>query len=230
MSRDIYSSLSGATAAQYQMDLIAQNVANANTNGYKELRVAFELEGSGFGPLGQTMAGESETAANMSNGAIQIDKDPNHLALQGEGFFVVSNAGKEMLTRAGAFQRDEEGQLVTADGHILMGDGGPVEVPIEEEFRVANDGRIFGSESGELGQIRIVNVEDVTPVGSSLWQADSPMVESKATVLQGALEGSNVNPLRAMVELIEASRMFEAYQKAMQSSDELDQKLIQMGG
>jgi flagellar basal body rod protein FlgG len=230
MSRDIYSSLSGATAAQYQMDLIAQNVANANTNGYKELRVAFELEGSGYGPLGQVMTGEAETAANMSNGSIKIDKDPNHLALQGEGFFVVSSSGKEMLTRAGAFQRNEEGQLVTTGGHTLMGDGGPVEIPIEEEFRVANDGRIFGSESGELGQIRIVNVEDVTPVGSSLWNADSPMVESEATVLQGALEGSNVNPLRAMVELIEASRMFEAYQKAMQASDELDQKLIQMGG
>jgi flagellar basal body rod protein FlgG len=55
-------------------------------------------------------------------------------------------------------------------------------------------------------------------------------LESQATVMQGALEGSNVNPLRAMVELIEASRMFEAYQKAMQSSDELYQKLIQMGG
>jgi flagellar basal-body rod protein FlgF len=230
MSRDIYSSLSGATAAQYQMDLVAQNVANANTNGYKELRVAFELEGSGYGPLGQVMTGEAETAPNMSNGSIKIDKDPNHLALQGEGFFVVSGGGKEMLTRAGAFQRNQEGQLVTTDGRLLMGDGGAVEIPIDEDFRVTNDGRIFGSESGELGQIRIVNVEDVTPVGSSLWRADSPMVESEATVMQGALEGSNVNPLRAMVELIEASRMFEAYQKAMQSSDELDQKLIQMGG
>jgi flagellar basal-body rod protein FlgF len=230
MSADIYASLSGATAAQYQMDLIAQNVANANTNGYKELRVAFELEGSGYGPLGQVMAGESETSPNMANGAIRIDKDPNHLALQGEGFFVVSGGGKEMLTRAGAFQRNEDGNLVTTSGHLLMGESGPIEIPIEEEFRVVNDGTVFGSESGELGQIQIVNVTDVKPVGSSLWQALSPMEESEATVMQGALEGSNVNPLRAMVELIEASRMFEAYQKAMQSSDELDQKLIQMGG
>lgn len=230
MSADIYASLSGATAAQYQMDLIAQNVANANTNGYKELRVAFELEGSGYGPLGQVMAGASETAPNMANGPIRIDKDPNHLALQGEGFFVVSGGGKEMLTRAGAFQRNEDGNLITSNGHLLMGDSGPIEIPIDEEFRVVNDGTVFGSESGELGQIQIVNVTDVKPVGSSLWQALSPMTESDATVMQGALEGSNVNALRAMVELIEASRMFEAYQKAMQSSDELDQKLIQMGG
>jgi len=212
------------------MDLIAQNVANANTNGYKELRVAFELEGSGYGPLGQVMAGESETAPNMSNGAIQIDKDPNHLALQGEGFFVVSAGGKEMLTRAGAFQRTQEGNLVTTDGHLLMGEGGPIEIPDDEEFRVVNDGRVFGTKSGELDQIQIVNVNSVKPIGSSLWKAEGPLLESQATVMQGALEGSNVNPLRAMVELIEASRMFEAYQKAMQSSDELDQKLIQMGG
>ena len=230
MSRDIYSSLSGATAAQYQMDLIAQNVANANTNGYKELRVAFEQEGSGFGPLGQVMAGEAETAPDMRNGSIRIDKDPNHLALQGEGFFVVGADGRELLTRAGAFERNEEGQLLTTDGHLLLGDGGPIEIPIEEEFRVANDGRVFASESGEVGKIRIVNVDDVTPIGSALWRADSPMEASEAQVIQGALEGSNVNPLRAMVELVEASRMFEAYQKAMQASDELDQKPNQMGG
>ena len=87
MSRDIYSSLSGATAAQFQMDLIAQNVANANTTGYKELRAAFELEGAGFGPLGQTQTAESETRPDMRSGSIRIDRDPNHLALQGRGFF-----------------------------------------------------------------------------------------------------------------------------------------------
>ena len=86
MSRDIYSSLSGATAAQYQMDLIAQNVANANTTGYKELRAAFELDGNGMGPLGQVQTRESETRADMRNGSIRIDRDPNHLALQGDGF------------------------------------------------------------------------------------------------------------------------------------------------
>jgi len=230
MSRDIYSSLSGATAAQYQMDLIAQNVANANTNGYKELRVAFEQEGSGFGPLGQVMTGEAETSPDMRNGSIRIDKDPNHLALQGEGFFVVGANGRELLTRAGAFERNDEGYLLTTDGHVLLGEGGPIEIPIEEEFRVANDGRVFASESGEIGKIRIVDVDDVTPIGSALWRPDAPMRESEAQVIQGALEGSNVNPLRAMVELVEASRMFEAYQKAMQASDELDQKLNQMGG
>jgi flagellar basal body rod protein FlgG len=230
MSRDIYSSLSGATAAQYQMDLIAQNVANANTVGYKEFRVAFKQEGSGFGPLGQVMTGRAETKADMSNGSIRIDNDPNHLALQGDGFFVVEADGRELLTRAGAFQRNQEGQLITGDGHTLLGESGAIEVPIEEEFRVANDGRIYGSVSGEIDKIRIVSARDVTPIGSSLWRADSPMTESEAEVIQGALEGSNVNPLRAMVELIEASRMFEVYQKAMQASDELDQKLNQMGG
>jgi len=230
MSRDIYSSLSGARAAQYQMDLIAQNVANANTNGYKELRVAFEQEGSGFGPLGQTMTAESETRADMRNGSIRIDRDPNHLALQGEGFFVVSANGRELLTRAGAFQRNEEGQLLTSDGHVLLGEGGAIEIPPEEDFRVANDGRVFTDESGEIGKIRIVDVDQVTPIGSSLWRADTPMENSEAEVIQGALESSNVNPLRAMVELVEASRMFEAFQKAMQASDELDSKLNQMGG
>lgn len=229
MSRDIYSSLSGATAAQYQMDLIAQNVANANTNGYKELRVAFELDGNGFGPLGQVQTRESETRSDMRSGSIRVDKDPNHLALQGEGFFVVSANGRELLTRAGAFQRNEEGQLITEAGHTLMGEGGAIEVPPEEEFRVGNDGRIYGSESGELGKIKIVDAENVTQIGGGLWKAEGPLKEADAEVIQGALESSNVDPIRAMVELIEASRMFEAYQKAMQASDELDEKLNRMG-
>jgi len=229
MSRDIYSSLSGATAAQYQMDLIAQNVANANTNGYKELRAAFELDGNGMGPLGQVQTRESETRSDMRSGSIRIDQDPNHLALQGEGFFVVSANGREMLTRAGSFHRNDDGEILTEAGHLLMGDGGPIDVPVDEQFRVANDGRVFGSKSGELGQIRLVNADNVTQVGGGLWRADSPMMESDAQVVQGALETSNVDPIRAMVELVEASRLFEAFQKAMQASDELDQKLNRMG-
>ena len=123
------------------------------------------------------------------------DKDPNHLALQGEGFFVVSANGRELLTRAGAFQRNEEGQLITEAGHPLMGEGGAIEIPPEEEFRVGNDGRVYGSESGELGKIKIVDAEKVTQIGGGLWKAEGPLKEANAEVIQGALEASNVDPI-----------------------------------
>jgi flagellar basal-body rod protein FlgF len=89
---------------------------------------------------------------------------------------------------------------------------------------------IIASESGEVGKFDIVMADDISPMGGGLWRANSGIREADASVIQGALEGSNVDSMRAMVELIEASRYFEAYQKTMQTSDEMDAKLIQMGG
>ena len=230
MSGDIYASLSGASAALYQMDVLSQNVANMNTPAYKELRVTFSLEGSGDGSLGQAYAMPTEAIPDFRNGAIQVDNDPLHFALKGEGFFSVDTGQDSLLTRVGAFMRDQDGFLVTADGHRVLGEGGPVEIPPDESFRVLEDGTIMGDQSGELGRLSLLQAEEVKPLGAGLWKAVGPTRPAVATVVQGALERSNVDPLRAMVELVEASRYFEAYQKAMQASDELDDQLNDLGG
>ena len=229
MSYDIYTSLSGARAAQYQMDIVAQNIANVSTVGYREQRVSFQLQGSGEGVLGQSQADASGVTANMADGAVSVDNDPNHFALQGEGFFVVNVGGEEMLTRVGQFVVDSEGIMTTAQGNPVMSSTGEIEIPQGETFTVTNDGLIIASESGEIGRFDLVTAEDISPMGGGLWRANSEIRDADPSVIQGALEGSNVDSMRAMVELIEASRYFEAYQKTMQSSDEMDAKLIQMG-
>jgi flagellar basal body rod protein FlgG len=213
-----------------QMELVSQNIANSNTAGYKEMRLTFRLEGDGEGALGQSTTAVNAPVANFRDGAIEIDGNPNHLALQGEGFFVVQAGDKELLSRVGTFRRDDEGRLTTTQGYQVMGESGAIEIPVEEQFRVDARGTVIGSKSGELGRLRIVLSNKVDPLGGGLWQSSGELLPADAHVIQGALERSNVDPLKAMIELIEASRYFEAYQNAMQTSDEMDANLNKVGG
>jgi len=229
MSRDIYASLSGAAASWAQMEVVANNIANASTTGYKAGRLAFSLDGSGTSRLSRVYAQATEVHPDLADGALVRDDNPTHLALQGRGFFALEGQERLLLTRDGRFSLDEDGQLVSAAGHPVLGEGGPIEIPPGETIRVSTDGRVYGSESGELDRLRLL-AGPVSPVGDNLWEQAGPLEEAEAQVSQGALEASNVDPMRAMVELIEASRYFEAYQKAMRASDEADARVNRTGG
>lgn len=227
---DLYASLSGASGAWQQLELISHNLANADTSAYKARKMVFELGGPSEGLYAELYATPTEGGYDMDPGAIKRDDDPNHLALEGQGFFVVELDGELSLTRDGAFGRDMEGHLRTQAGGYLMGDGGRVQIPEGETFSVSTDGRIIGSESGELDTVRIVSGEGAAPTGEGLWKGGAMDPMADTTIVQGALEGSNVNVVEQMVELIEATRFFEAYQKAMQTSDELDSLMNGTGG
>lgn len=229
MSGDVYAALSGATACWAQLEVTANNAANVSTTGYKAVRLTFSLAGPDE-EHGQVYAQATPVRPDMSDGAIVRDDDPTHLALQGQGFFQVQGPdGQTLLTRDGRFHLDADGQLVNSSGMLVLGQGGPVTVPPGEGLHITSEGRVFGSTSGELDQLSVV-VGEVLPYGENLWQPTGPMGSSEAEVLQGALEGSNVDPMKAMVELMEASRYFQAYQKAMQTSDEADERMNRSGG
>jgi flagellar basal body rod protein FlgG len=135
-----------------------------------------------------------------------------------------------MLTRDGNFRRDSQGQLVTSDGHALMGESGPIQLPEGETFEVAGDGRVMGSVSGEIDRLKLVDAPNATQRGASLWDPGDVTRAATPEVIQGALEGSNVDPVGLMVELVEAHRHFEAQQRVMQASDEMDARLNRSGG
>ena len=229
MSSDLYTSLSGAAATWAQMEVISNNLANVSTTGFKGQRVGFKAVGPTFSDLGQVYAEPAKQMQDLRDGNLARDQNPYHLALQGEGFFSVTTAGRSYLTRDGTFSLNQERQLVTVDGDLVMGEGGAIEVPEGEEIRISEDGTIYGSESGEIDKLRIVMAQ-ARQIGGNLWEASGPQLEGSAKVIQGALESSNVNPMGAMVELIEANRYFESYQKLMQASDELDHRLNRSGG
>lgn len=230
MSRDIYSSLSGAMASWTQLETLANDLANAQTTGFKGGRVVFELAGPNSHPLGRAYAATTAVEDDLRDGAIVPDGISTHFALQGQGFFALEQAdGAPLLTRDGRFSLDVDGRLVGAGGLPVLGQGGPIYVPEGETIRVDAEGIVYGSASGEIGQLRVVD-GDVRRLGANTWSVEGELVPTDARVVQGSLEKSNVDPLVAMVSLVEASRSFEAFQKAMQASDELDERLNRSGG
>ena len=217
--RDLYTSFSGASAAWRQLELIANNVANANTQGFREQRQRFEL-------VGETTVQASGTIYNRDDGELATDGVATHLALRGEGFFAL---GDGTATRDGGFRLDPEGQLVTVEGTPVLTDGGPVQLDPGETMTVSAEGLVTGSLSGEVGRLQIVLLANATPLGGGRWSGTATPTEG-TVVVQGAREGSNVDAMRAMVELIEASRFFEAQEKVMQTSDEMHARLNRVKG
>ena len=157
------------------------------------------------------------------------DEVDTHLALRGQGFFTAGEAGNEVLVRSGNFQLDADGYLVTSGGLKVQGQSGAIQLQQGESLTVAQDGTIVDDQGAALDKLRIVNAAELEPLGGTSWRPTSAAYEVEGvSIVQGALEGSNTDPMRSMTELMEASRYFEAYQKAMQTSDQLDGQLNQM--
>ena len=229
MSRDIYASMSGASAAWTQLEIVANNLANASTAGFKEQRVTFDLEAAMDDPLADVYVDAELATPNFEDGPLVHDEVDTHLALRGRGFFVAGDAGSEVLVRSGNFQLDADGYLVTSSGMKVQGQGGSIQLMEGEALRVAQDGSILDDTGAVLDRLRLVDAAELEPLGGTGWRATSAVYEvDSASIVQGALEGSNTDPMRSMTELMEASRYFEAYQKAMQTSDQLDGQLNQM--
>ncbi len=229
MSHDIYASMSAAAAAWTQLEVVANNLANSSTAGFKEQRVSFDLQGATDDLLGDVYVGTELASPNFADGALVHDGVETHLALRGKGFFLAGEGGSQVLVRSGNFQLDSEGFLVTSSGLRVQGQGGSIQLLPEEQLTVASDGTILDQQGMELDKLRIVSAAQLSPLGGTSWRAETPAYEVEGVeVVQGSLESSNTDPMRSMTELMEASRYFEAYQKAMQTSDQLDGQLYQM--
>lgn len=229
MSRDLYAAFSGASAAWRQLEVLSNNIANANTAGFREGRVSFSLAaGDPSSPIGAAFAQADGMGYSKEDGALIQDGVSTHLALRGNGFFALEDGS---YTRDGAFRVDADGTLVSADGTAVVTDTGPVRLDPGESLSVSADGVVTGSRNGEIGRLRIVSLAGEAPAGGNRWTGTpTPVADGAITVIQGAREGSNADPLRGMVELIEASKFFEAQQKAMQASDEMRQRLNRLQG
>ena len=225
MSAEIYAALSGARSSWRQMETIASNVANVSTAGFKAQRVTFEM----YEQNGEAYSRAVEAPRDMRSGALERTDVPTDLALQGEGFFMIGDGEAFRLTRSGQFMQGPDGTLMTPDGHPVMGESGPIVIPPGETPRVDETGMVHTEQSGAIDRLRLVN-GPAHPVGANLWEPLGSVEDVEIMVVQGAIEKSNVDGMTMMVELIESSRYFEAFQKAMQTSDELDQRLNQSGG
>mgnify|MGYP002010032610 CR=1 FL=1 len=226
MSHSIYPALSGAKVIWQQMEMVSNNLANVTSDGFKQHRMALTSKRVNPNALGNSYVKVAETVHDMRDGSLSTTGVDTHLAIRGRAFFMVQGEEGPVLQRSGNFKIDNEGRLINHRGQLVLGDGGPIEVPDRERMVIDKQGVVRTEEGGEVGRIKLVDAAVLSPIGNSQWRSEGPLVPiaEDVSVIQGSLEKSNVDPIKGMVELVEASRYFEAYQKTMQTSDELDAK------
>jgi flagellar basal-body rod protein FlgF len=245
MSDGIYSALSGAIAQERNLTVVGNNIANANTTGFKADRTVFN-EILTSAQTNRTLA-PSLRYANVAD--VTIDHQPGSLkltgrtldaALQGDAYFVIETPQGERYTRAGSFVMDQEGVLRTLTGHRVMGESGPpatrgVELTIPEDAReisISPDGALHadGQELGKLKLVRFADEGDLLKDGLTWFRmnpannAQPLTVDLNTTVEQGYLETANVNAVSAVTELIVLTRSFEALQKVIETFRDLDNR------
>lgn len=227
MSDGMFRGLSGALAAWRQLEVISNNAANVSTTGFQAGRIAFETYGDGEA-LDEGYAVVATVHPVRRNGPLRATGLATDVALEGPGYFAVETADAVMFTRDGSFKVDGDGILTTRDGWPVLGEHGPIVVPPGETPRIDQDGTVSTASSGHLGRLSRMDGA-LSHAGGNLWRPTGPMLSVDTPVVSGHLEGSNVDPMRSMVELIEASRQFEMLQKAMQADEEMTTQINQSG-
>lgn len=236
MDRVIYTSMTGAKASLTRQDTLANNLANASTNGFRaELQAFRSVPLNGQGASTRVFALETTPGYDETAGPIQMTGRTLDVAMTGKGWLAVQGLdGTEAYTRAGALQVSPEGNLVTASGLPVMGDGGPIALPANADVSIANDGTISAMTNGRataVGRLKLVTPEAALTRGTDgLFRApDGDLTaDPTARVQSGALEGSNVNPVESMVAMISAARQFEAQMKSLQTAQDNDKAAGQL--
>jgi flagellar basal-body rod protein FlgF len=233
MDTTSYVALSRQIALQRAMGVVANNLANANTTAFKAEAMLFETVLERAGEPGRlAFVQDVATVHDPSDGPLQPTGGPLDLAVQGPGFLTVATPEGERYTRAGRLERNARGELATVDGHALLDEGGaPIVLPPGEPApAIAADGTVAGR-GGPIARIRLVRFADphrLRPEGGGLWSSDQPPIPgSPGAIVQGALEGSNVNAVLELTRLIEVTRAFEGTQKMLETHHELARRAVE---
>lgn len=240
MISGLYTAASGFMARMEALDATTNNLANANTTGYKAARPTFEsyLAASQSEPGAMPLLRESQNnvvrvsgiAVDRSDGVHQATGNPLDLALEGNGFFAVQTPAGVRYTRNGSFELDKENRLINRQGFPVMGEGGPIAIT-GERITIDKTGGISvdGSPLTKLQLVEFKDPKGLVKEGEMLFNAAPGNTTAPArgiSVKQGYLETSNVNVFREMIELVEGGRAAESYQKMIQAIDEIVNKAV----
>ncbi len=231
MDRAVFVALSGAVIQEQRLQVLTENLANINTPGFKKQDVIFEDAMAEAGGL-RVFAVARQTVTNMSQGFNKRTERSLDVALEGKGFFEVETPFGTRYTRNGTFMIGKGGALSTSEGYSVIGRGGVInltgaEVVIDAEGNVSDGGLI-------VGRLRIVDFENPSLLKreGNYYSVPGPWVKEAADpdstqVVQGYLEVANVNAVRAMTAMIEASRSYETHAKMIQTIDDMTRKSIE---
>jgi len=239
MDRMIYTAMSGAKQTLDQQAAVSNNLANASTPAFRaqiNMFRAVPVVGAETQTRAFTLA--STPGADLKAGPLTYTGRSLDVALQGNGWLAVQTPdGGEAYTRAGALSLGPNGELLTAGGLPVMGDGGPLSVPPGSTVTIGSDGAITARGPGDtanglaqVGKLRLVNppADAIARGDDGLFRlrpgAQPLQADATVRVTSGALEGSNVNPVEAMVDMIANARRFEMQMKMIQGADSNDQR------
>ncbi len=238
--------LSRQTILERQLDVVANNIANVNTSGFKADTSLFE-EYLMPGAHEDNFVGSDRrlsyvqdrgTFRDLSQGPVAETKNPLDLAISGDGFLVVQTAAGERYTRDGGLQVNNQGQLVTAAGNPVLGGSGPIVLqPTDHDVNVSPDGTITvvegtGRTDSVRGKLRLVSFADAQRLlkeGSNLYSASdgAAQADTKSQVQQGYIEKSNVNAVAEMSRMIEVTRAYTQIATMLQQESDLHKSAIE---
>lgn len=236
MNSGMYSALSGNLAAMQRMDIISNNLANVNTPGFKKDKMSFEgLLSSATTPPAVPPSTTADPILQKDNiyidyasGPVAQTGNPFDMAIDGDGFFVVNTPAGPAYTRQGNFRLSADGTLVTTDGFPVQGQGGAIRI---SGSRIEIDAKgvvtVDGTEAGTISLVDFPKPYALTKRGSALFvptDAATTPQPAKGELRQAHLEGSNVETITEMVQMIENSRYFDACQRAILSFNDMTSK------
>jgi len=238
MDRLIFTAYSGLSASMVQQRVIANNMANAQTTGFRaELLVATPTTVKGSGLEARAMTDAQVRGANMHQGDLQQTGNPLDVALTGDTMLAVqASDGTESYTRRGDLSVDVNGTLVTGDGLPVLSDTGPITVPADSRLTVAPDGTVLATDPAQasappqpIGKLKLA-----TTTGSEIEKGLDGLfrvvgggvlpTDDAARLVSGSLEKSNVNATQVLVDMVQAQRLFEMRAKVVSTAKDNDEK------
>ena len=238
MENTLLVGLSRQVTLERQLDVVANNVANINTTGFKADRSLFEeylrspAHEDNFVPADRRVSFVHDRATfhDFAAGPSEQTKNPLDIAIDGKAFLAVQTAAGERYTRDGGLQINNQGQLVTASGDPVLGTSGPIVFqPTDKAINIAPDGNITvvegtGRTDSVRGKLRLVSFADpqkLVKEGSNLYSGIAAQPDIKSTLRQGFIEKSNVNSVVEMARMIEVTRAYTSISAMLQQQGDL---------
>lgn len=235
----LISSVSGALARLQALDVAANNMANSKTVGFKrdvpdfEARLVRAQQGKGRNNLVSTTR-LKQTHIDQKQGELQSTSNPFDVGIDGPGFFKVQTPAGDRYTRKGDLSRDSQDRLVTSDSYPVLGPGGPIVLTGNGQFEIHEDGSVQmdGQQAGVLPLYEFPAGTRLEKEGNGLFKAPETLVPTTVAnpkLVQGALEGGNVNVLKEMTRMVTYEREFETYQKMIKAYGQMASTAAELG-